>query len=154
MCYPIDWAMGWLTEAVFMGCGEVKLAELRLSEENTTLVELALGSLREPASALWRKMKEYAASLGKRRVGFVKVCKIWKEGKKNCKTFIYIFFLYQILRKLAFTTYEHFHGIYYHRYKYIDSSFIAGMWLYLYISMPLSRDVTIRFMISFFYKKI
>lgn len=73
MCYPIDLAMGWLTEAVFMGCGEVKLAELRLSEENTTLVELALGSLREPASALWRKMKEYAESRGKRGGGFVKV---------------------------------------------------------------------------------
>ncbi|XP_016106101.1 probable E3 ubiquitin-protein ligase HERC1 [Sinocyclocheilus grahami] len=58
----LDWAMGWLTEAVFMGCGDVRLAELLLSEENTTLVELALGSLREPASALWRKMKEYAAS--------------------------------------------------------------------------------------------
>ncbi|XP_026052426.1 probable E3 ubiquitin-protein ligase HERC1 isoform X3 [Carassius auratus] len=58
----LDWAMGWLTEAVFMGCGDVRLAELRLSEENTTFVELALGSLREPASALWRKMKEYAAS--------------------------------------------------------------------------------------------
>ncbi|XP_050948731.1 probable E3 ubiquitin-protein ligase HERC1 isoform X3 [Labeo rohita] len=58
----LDWAMGWLTEAVFMGCGDVRLAELRLSEENTTLVELALGSPREPASALWRKMKEYAAS--------------------------------------------------------------------------------------------
>ncbi|KTG13251.1 hypothetical protein cypCar_00022227 [Cyprinus carpio] len=58
----LDWAMGWLTEAVFMGCGDVRLAELRLSEDNTTLVELALGSPREPASALWRKMKEFAAS--------------------------------------------------------------------------------------------
>lgn len=61
----VDWAMGWLTEAVFMGCGDVRLAELRLSEENTTLVELALGSPREPAGALWRKMKEYAVSRGK-----------------------------------------------------------------------------------------
>ncbi|XP_052393189.1 probable E3 ubiquitin-protein ligase HERC1 isoform X2 [Carassius gibelio] len=58
----LDWAMGWLTEAVFMGCGDVRLAELRLSEDNTTLVELALGSPREPASAIWRKMKEFAAS--------------------------------------------------------------------------------------------
>uniref|UniRef100_A0A8C2A9Q1 HECT-type E3 ubiquitin transferase n=1 Tax=Cyprinus carpio TaxID=7962 RepID=A0A8C2A9Q1_CYPCA len=66
----LDWAMGWLTEAVLMGCGDVRLAELRLSEENTTLVELALGSLREPASALWRKMKEYAASRGNRGAGF------------------------------------------------------------------------------------
>uniref|UniRef100_A0A8C1NKA8 HECT-type E3 ubiquitin transferase n=1 Tax=Cyprinus carpio TaxID=7962 RepID=A0A8C1NKA8_CYPCA len=66
----LDWAMGWLTEAVFMGCGDVRLAELRLSEENTTLVELALGSLREPASALWRKMKEYAVSRGNRGAGF------------------------------------------------------------------------------------
>ncbi|TRY98659.1 hypothetical protein DNTS_005902 [Danionella cerebrum] len=58
----LDWAMGSLTEAVFMGCGDVRLAELPLSEESTTLVELALGSTREPASALWRKMKDYAAS--------------------------------------------------------------------------------------------
>ncbi|XP_065100040.1 probable E3 ubiquitin-protein ligase HERC1 isoform X2 [Paramisgurnus dabryanus] len=58
----LDWSMGWLTEAVFMSCSDVRLADLRLSEENTMLVELALGSPREPASALWRKMKDYAAS--------------------------------------------------------------------------------------------
>ncbi|XP_066501303.1 probable E3 ubiquitin-protein ligase HERC1 isoform X2 [Hoplias malabaricus] len=58
----LDLAMGWLTEAVLLGCGDVRLADLHLSEENTKLVELALGSPREPAGGLWRKMKEYAAS--------------------------------------------------------------------------------------------
>ncbi|XP_072518712.1 probable E3 ubiquitin-protein ligase HERC1 isoform X2 [Salminus brasiliensis] len=58
----LDLAMGWLTEAVLLGCGDARLADLRLSEGNATLVELALGSPREPASSLWRKMKEYAAS--------------------------------------------------------------------------------------------
>uniref|UniRef100_A0A8B9HD78 HECT-type E3 ubiquitin transferase n=1 Tax=Astyanax mexicanus TaxID=7994 RepID=A0A8B9HD78_ASTMX len=59
----LDLAMGWLTEAVLLGCGDARLADLRLSEGNGTLVELALGSPREPASSLWRKMKEYAVRL-------------------------------------------------------------------------------------------
>ncbi|KAI4901439.1 hypothetical protein NFI96_014722 [Prochilodus magdalenae] len=58
----LDLAMGWLTEAVLLGCGDARLADLQLSEENATLVELALGSSREPAGGLWRKMKEYANS--------------------------------------------------------------------------------------------
>ncbi|XP_030623810.1 probable E3 ubiquitin-protein ligase HERC1 [Chanos chanos] len=58
----LDNAMGWLTEAVFTGCSDARLADLELSEENRTLLELALGSSRDPACALWRKMKEYAVS--------------------------------------------------------------------------------------------
>ncbi|XP_037401666.1 probable E3 ubiquitin-protein ligase HERC1 isoform X2 [Pygocentrus nattereri] len=58
----LDLAMGWLTEAILLVSGDARLADLQLSEENATLVELALGSPREPAASLWRKMKEYAAS--------------------------------------------------------------------------------------------
>ncbi|XP_035383560.1 probable E3 ubiquitin-protein ligase HERC1 isoform X3 [Electrophorus electricus] len=58
----LDWAIGRLGEAAPLGCGDTWLTELHLSAENATLVELALGSPREPASALWRKVKEYAAS--------------------------------------------------------------------------------------------
>ncbi|KAF7696652.1 hypothetical protein HF521_005070 [Silurus meridionalis] len=58
----LDSAMSWLTEAVLLGCGDARLADLHFSEENGALLELALGSSREPASGLWRKMKEYAVS--------------------------------------------------------------------------------------------
>ncbi|TSK72182.1 putative E3 ubiquitin-protein ligase HERC1 [Bagarius yarrelli] len=58
----LDLAMSRLTEAVLLSCGDARLADLRLSEENATLLDLALGSSREPASSLWRKMKEYFVS--------------------------------------------------------------------------------------------
>ncbi|KAK2827719.1 hypothetical protein Q7C36_018645 [Tachysurus vachellii] len=58
----LDSAMSWLTEAVLLGCRDARLADLHLSEENATLLDLALGSSREPASSLWRKMKEYSVS--------------------------------------------------------------------------------------------
>ncbi|XP_035245722.1 probable E3 ubiquitin-protein ligase HERC1 isoform X2 [Anguilla anguilla] len=58
----LDSSMAWLTEAVLLGCADVKLGDLDVSEENGTLVELALGVAREPASGLWRRMKEYAVS--------------------------------------------------------------------------------------------
>ncbi|XP_076139905.1 putative E3 ubiquitin-protein ligase HERC1 isoform X8 [Alosa pseudoharengus] len=58
----LDFATGWLTEAILLGCPDARLADLGLSEEGTMLVDLALGSGREPASGLWRKMKEYAIS--------------------------------------------------------------------------------------------
>ncbi|XP_053504405.1 probable E3 ubiquitin-protein ligase HERC1 isoform X4 [Ictalurus furcatus] len=58
----LDSATSRLTEAVLLGCGDARLADLHLSEENATLLDLALGSSREPASGLWRKMKEYAVS--------------------------------------------------------------------------------------------
>lgn len=62
--FPTDSAMSWLTEAVLLGCRDARLADLHLSEENATLLDLALGSSREPASSLWRKMKEYSVSRG------------------------------------------------------------------------------------------
>ncbi|XP_031681979.1 probable E3 ubiquitin-protein ligase HERC1 isoform X1 [Oncorhynchus kisutch] len=58
----LDSSTSWLTEAVLLGCPDAKLADLCLSEENSMLMELALGSSREPAGGLWRKMKEYAIS--------------------------------------------------------------------------------------------
>lgn len=67
--FPLgDSAMNWLTEAVLLGCGDARLADLHLSEESATLLDLALGSSREPASGLWRKMKEYAVSRGEDRL--------------------------------------------------------------------------------------
>ena len=60
----LDFATGWLTESVLLGCPDARLADLGLSEEGSMLVELGLGSSREPASSLWRKMKEYAISRG------------------------------------------------------------------------------------------
>uniref|UniRef100_A0A8C1RPW7 E3 ubiquitin-protein ligase HERC1 n=1 Tax=Cyprinus carpio TaxID=7962 RepID=A0A8C1RPW7_CYPCA len=70
------------------------LSELRLSEDNTTLVELALGSPREPASALWRKMKEFAASRGKREAGFVK-CIEYEKKIKNISRHLFTYSFYQ-----------------------------------------------------------
>uniref|UniRef100_A0A8C2HR54 E3 ubiquitin-protein ligase HERC1 n=1 Tax=Cyprinus carpio TaxID=7962 RepID=A0A8C2HR54_CYPCA len=70
------------------------LSELRLSEDNTTLVELALGSPREPASALWRKMKEFAASRGKREAGFVK-CIEYEKKIKNISRHLFTYSIYQ-----------------------------------------------------------
>uniref|UniRef100_A0AAR2M095 HECT-type E3 ubiquitin transferase n=1 Tax=Pygocentrus nattereri TaxID=42514 RepID=A0AAR2M095_PYGNA len=55
--------------AILLVSGDARLADLQLSEENATLVELALGSPREPAASLWRKMKEYAASRGEAEKG-------------------------------------------------------------------------------------
>ncbi|KAJ7986812.1 hypothetical protein DPEC_G00332260 [Dallia pectoralis] len=52
----------WLTEAVLLGCSDAKMVDLRVNEENGMLIELALGSSREPVGGLWRKMKEYAIS--------------------------------------------------------------------------------------------
>uniref|UniRef100_UPI003AAEB7BA probable E3 ubiquitin-protein ligase HERC1 n=1 Tax=Centroberyx gerrardi TaxID=166262 RepID=UPI003AAEB7BA len=58
----LDSGIAWLTEVVLLGSSDARLAELSLSEETNTLLELALGSSREPASGLWRKMKDYASS--------------------------------------------------------------------------------------------
>ncbi|KAJ8338960.1 hypothetical protein SKAU_G00357460 [Synaphobranchus kaupii] len=58
----LDSTMAWLTEAVLLGSADAKLGDLNVSEENGTLIELALGVAREPASGLWRRMKEYAVS--------------------------------------------------------------------------------------------
>ncbi|XP_048876533.1 probable E3 ubiquitin-protein ligase HERC1 isoform X3 [Brienomyrus brachyistius] len=58
----LDFTMNWLTEAVLSGHTETKLCELNVSEENGRLIELALGAPRQPASGLWRRMKEFAVS--------------------------------------------------------------------------------------------
>ncbi|KAJ8286644.1 hypothetical protein GJAV_G00041500 [Gymnothorax javanicus] len=58
----LDSTLAWLTEAVLLGCADARLGELTVSEESGALMELALGVSREPASGLWRRMKEYAVS--------------------------------------------------------------------------------------------
>ncbi|KAE8284964.1 putative E3 ubiquitin-protein ligase HERC1 [Larimichthys crocea] len=58
----LDSNMVWLTEVVLLGSSDARLAELNLNEETRTLLELALGTSTGPASALWRKMEEYAHS--------------------------------------------------------------------------------------------
>ncbi|XP_068430797.1 probable E3 ubiquitin-protein ligase HERC1 isoform X3 [Clinocottus analis] len=55
-------SVAWLTEVVLLGSSDARLAELSLNEETRTLLELALGSSRGPASGLWRSMEEYAHS--------------------------------------------------------------------------------------------
>ncbi|KAF0031589.1 hypothetical protein F2P81_016144 [Scophthalmus maximus] len=57
-----DSSMAWLTEVVLLGSSDARLAELSLNEETRSLLELALGSSRGAASALWQKMEEYAHS--------------------------------------------------------------------------------------------
>jgi len=56
--------MAWLTEVVLLGKSDARLAELSLNEETRTLLELAMGSSRGPASGLWRNMEDYAHSKG------------------------------------------------------------------------------------------
>ncbi|XP_023136650.2 probable E3 ubiquitin-protein ligase HERC1 isoform X3 [Amphiprion ocellaris] len=56
----LESSMAWLTEVVLLGSSDARLAELNLTEETRTLLELALGSSRGPAASLWWKMEEYA----------------------------------------------------------------------------------------------
>ncbi|XP_042364651.1 probable E3 ubiquitin-protein ligase HERC1 isoform X4 [Plectropomus leopardus] len=58
----LDSSMAWLTEVVLLGSSDARLAELSLTAETRTLLELALGSSRGPAGGLWRNMEEYAHS--------------------------------------------------------------------------------------------
>ncbi|KAK1176357.1 putative E3 ubiquitin-protein ligase HERC1 isoform X1 [Acipenser oxyrinchus oxyrinchus] len=57
-----DSTIMWLTETALSGCADPKLGDAKLSEENAMLVELALGTAREPTHSLWRRMKDYAIS--------------------------------------------------------------------------------------------
>lgn len=69
MLCPVDSSMTSLTEAVLLGSGDAKLAEMSINEETRTLLELALGSSAGLAGGLWRKMEDYAHSKGT-RIGF------------------------------------------------------------------------------------
>uniref|UniRef100_A0AAQ5YVK1 HECT-type E3 ubiquitin transferase n=1 Tax=Amphiprion ocellaris TaxID=80972 RepID=A0AAQ5YVK1_AMPOC len=60
----LESSMAWLTEVVLLGSSDARLAELNLTEETRTLLELALGSSRGPAASLWWKMEEYAHTKG------------------------------------------------------------------------------------------
>lgn len=59
-----DSCMAWLTEVVLLGGSDARIAELNLTQDTRTLLELALGSTRGPAGSLWQKMEEYANSKG------------------------------------------------------------------------------------------
>ncbi|XP_066566869.1 probable E3 ubiquitin-protein ligase HERC1 isoform X2 [Amia ocellicauda] len=58
----LDSVMDLLTEAAMSGCSDAKLGDLKVSEESALLIELALGTPRDPAHNLWRRMKDYAIS--------------------------------------------------------------------------------------------
>ncbi|XP_041825741.1 probable E3 ubiquitin-protein ligase HERC1 isoform X2 [Melanotaenia boesemani] len=58
----LDANLAWLTEVVLLGSSDARLAELSLTEDTRTLLELALGSTRGPAGVLWWNMEEYAHS--------------------------------------------------------------------------------------------
>ncbi|XP_032830981.2 putative E3 ubiquitin-protein ligase HERC1 isoform X4 [Petromyzon marinus] len=57
-----DKCMNSLTEAALSGNEEHKPFEYRLSADVSLLVDLALGSTKEPARSLWVKMQDYALS--------------------------------------------------------------------------------------------
>ncbi|XP_028274446.1 probable E3 ubiquitin-protein ligase HERC1 isoform X2 [Parambassis ranga] len=58
----LDSSLPWLTEVVLLGNTDARLAELSLTEETRTLLELALGTSRGLAGVLLWKMEEYAHS--------------------------------------------------------------------------------------------
>ncbi|XP_029920656.1 probable E3 ubiquitin-protein ligase HERC1 isoform X2 [Myripristis murdjan] len=73
----LDSGMAWLTEVVLLGSSsDARLAELSLSDETNTLLELALGSSSEPANGLWQRMKEYACS------------RDWENGGPSCDSLL------------------------------------------------------------------
>jgi len=60
----LDSSMTWMTEMVLLGSSDARLAELSVTEDTRTLLELSLGSTRGLAGVLWWKMEEYAHSKG------------------------------------------------------------------------------------------
>ncbi|KAM4527576.1 putative E3 ubiquitin-protein ligase HERC1 isoform 4-T4 [Odontesthes bonariensis] len=58
----LDSSMTWMTEMVLLGSSDARLAELSVTEDTRTLLELSLGSTRGLAGVLWWKMEEYAQS--------------------------------------------------------------------------------------------
>lgn len=59
-------------------------------------------------------------------------CVEYEKKVKNIARHLFTYFFG------TFSPEEHFHSIYYHSCKYIDASFIAGMWIYLHKSMPIT----------------
>nr|XP_014345328.1 PREDICTED: probable E3 ubiquitin-protein ligase HERC1 [Latimeria chalumnae] len=58
----LDNQMAWLIEKGLCGQTEQRALEHFASEKNRVLMDLALGSCREPVDGAWRRMKEYARS--------------------------------------------------------------------------------------------
>ncbi|KAM9735317.1 putative E3 ubiquitin-protein ligase HERC1 isoform 5-T6 [Menidia menidia] len=56
----LETSMTWLTEMVLLGSSDARLAELSVTEDTRTLLELVLGSNRGLAGVIWWKMEEFA----------------------------------------------------------------------------------------------
>lgn len=63
-CFPSDTCISSLLEAALSGNEEQKPFECTLRPDLSVLVDLALGSSKEPANSLWINMQDYAISKG------------------------------------------------------------------------------------------
>lgn len=64
MCRPADTSISSLLEAALCGNEEQKPFESTLHPDMSVLVDLALGSSKEPVNSLWINMQDYAISKG------------------------------------------------------------------------------------------
>lgn len=70
MCRPSDASISSLLEAALSGNEEQKPFECTLHPDMSVLVDLALGSSKEPVNSLWINMQDYAISKGQLRRTF------------------------------------------------------------------------------------
>lgn len=63
-CRPLDTTISSLLEAALSGNEEQKPFECTLHPDMSILVDLALGSSKEPVNSLWINMQDYALSKG------------------------------------------------------------------------------------------
>lgn len=64
VCRPADTCISSLLEAALSGNEEQKPFDCTLCPDLSVLVDLALGSSKEPANSLWINMQDYAISKG------------------------------------------------------------------------------------------
>lgn len=70
LCGPPDTSISSLLEAALSGNEEQKPFECALRPDMSVLVDLALGSSKEPVNSLWINMQDYAISKGQLRRTF------------------------------------------------------------------------------------
>lgn len=70
LCRPLDTGISSLLEAALSGNEEQKPFECTLPPDMSVLVDLALGSSKEPVNSLWINMQDYAISKGRLRPTF------------------------------------------------------------------------------------